>query len=149
MPVYHYRLRIYGQQYNQEVVCLDYSSATLWIPTVAYRGNERNFGRKNDPMVGRRIGGVNVFGGGLALYGADGNRVGGVGVSGDTSCRDHMVAWETRNKLALDFVTSGVSGDVERPDNIIFDIDIGFGHPFCLDPVAEEAAALALTPVQQ
>ena len=117
--------------------------------TVAYRGNERRFGLKNDPMVGRRIGGINVFGGGLALYGADGNRVGGVGVSGDTSCRDHMVAWETRNKLALDFVTGGVSVDVERPDNIIFDITNGFGHPFCLDPDAEEAAALALTPVQQ
>ncbi len=27
-----------------------------------------DFGRANDPMVGQRIGGVNVFGGGLALY---------------------------------------------------------------------------------
>jgi hypothetical protein len=37
-------------------------------------------------MVGGRIGGVNVFGGGLALYDKHGQRVGGVGVSGDTSC---------------------------------------------------------------
>jgi uncharacterized protein GlcG (DUF336 family) len=34
-------------------------------------------------MVGSRIGGINVFGGGLALYGDDGTLVDGVGVSGD------------------------------------------------------------------
>jgi hypothetical protein len=30
---------------------------------VAYGGNPANYGRPNDPMVGGRIGGVNVFGG--------------------------------------------------------------------------------------
>src|SRR5207245_4282898 len=30
----------------------------------AYRGPSRNYGQANDPMVGRKIGGVNVFGGG-------------------------------------------------------------------------------------
>ena len=35
---------------------------------VAYGGNPANIGQANDPMVGERIGGVNVFGGGLALY---------------------------------------------------------------------------------
>ena len=39
---------------------------------VAYGGNPANYGQRNDPMVGRRIGGVNVFGGGLALYNSDG-----------------------------------------------------------------------------
>src|SRR5437763_6024433 len=39
---------------------------------VAYRGEPENYGRANDPMVGGRIGGVNVFGGGLALYNAKG-----------------------------------------------------------------------------
>ena len=34
----------------------------------AYRGDPDHYGQKNDPMVGERIGGVNVFGGGLALY---------------------------------------------------------------------------------
>ena len=34
---------------------------------VAYGGNPGQFGQKNDPMVGGHIGGVNVFGGGLAL----------------------------------------------------------------------------------
>lgn len=116
-------------------------------PAVAYKGPTRNFGTRNDPMVGQLIGGINVFGGGLALYDASGDRVGGVGVSGDTSCRDHMVAWETRHNLGLDFVTDGVSGDPQRPDNIIFDVGDAFGHPNCLNPAGETAAAAALTPV--
>jgi uncharacterized protein GlcG (DUF336 family) len=114
---------------------------------VGYRGSSQAFGTANDPMVGGRIGGVNVFGGGLALYDDQGRRLGGVGVSGDSSCRDHMVAWELRHNLHLDFVPTGVSGDASRPDNIIFDVNNGFGHPNCLDPAAEAAAAAALTPV--
>lgn len=103
------------------------------------------FGTAGDPMVGHRIGGVNVFGGGLALY-SKGVRVGGVGVSGDTSCTDHMVAWRVRHLLGLDQFGSvgGVSGDAAHPDNIVFDIKAnpdggtgisagGFGHPTCLN----------------
>ncbi len=126
-------------------------------PEVAYDGQSRRFGEKNDPMVGERIGGVNVFGGGLALYSADGRRVGGIGVSGDSSCRDHLVAWEARHELGLDFVTAGVNGanDPARPDNIIFDLDAngvstgGFGHPTCLTPNPQDEidAAANLTPV--
>ena len=71
---------------------------------VAYGGNASNFGRTNDPMVGGRIGGVNVFGGGLALYAASGRLVGAIGVSGDSSCADHNIAWRTRNTLGLDYV---------------------------------------------
>jgi len=116
---------------------------------VGYRGSSLLFGTAIDPMVGGRIGGVNVFGGGFALYDGHGTRVGGLGVSGDTSCRDHMVGWELRHKLGLDFVPAGVSGDANRPDNIIFDVNNGFGHPNCLDAAAEKAAAGALTPVRQ
>jgi len=115
----------------------------------AYKGSKYRFGSRQDPLVGERIGGINVFGGGLGLYDAHGNRVGGIGVSGDTSCRDHMVAWETRHNLGLDYVSGGVSGDPERPDNIIFDVDEAFGHPNCLDPAGEVVAAETLTPVQQ
>src|ERR1700730_9632240 len=56
---------------------------------VAYAGAATKYGQTADPMVGKQIGGVNVFGGGLALY-SQGTRklVGAVGVSGDTSCTD-------------------------------------------------------------
>src|SRR6202043_2972637 len=37
-------------------------------PQAAYDGNSENFGMATDPLVGIRIGGVNVFRGGLALY---------------------------------------------------------------------------------
>ncbi len=116
-------------------------------PKVAYNGKRHRFGTRNDPMVGKRIGGINVFGGGLALYDSGGKRLGGIGVSGDSSCRDHMVAWETRHNLGLDYVTAGVSGDAARPDNIIFDVGNAFGHPNCFDRNDEIAAAAALTPV--
>ena len=89
---------------------------------VAYSGNPDRYGQRNDPMVGGRIGGVNVFGGGLALYNAIGEIVGGLGVSGDTSCADHNIAYRTRNALDLDYVPAGVSPDPERRDNIVFDI---------------------------
>jgi hypothetical protein len=92
--------------------------------------NAQDFGTPKDPMVGRRVGGVNVFGGGLAAY-VNGLRVGGLGVSGDTSCTDHMVAWRLRNALHLDQLhgVPGVSADPKRPDNIIFDITPNGGIP--------------------
>lgn len=106
---------------------------------VAYAGPASKFGASDDPMVGHRVGGVNVFGGGLALYTREKTLVGAVGVSGDTSCADHRIAWRVRNALVLDYLSGvgGVSGDAERPDNIVFDIDRsgvsfgGFGHPSC------------------
>ena len=38
--------------------------------SVAYQGPSQAYGTRNDPMVGEKIGGVNVFGGGLGLYSA-------------------------------------------------------------------------------
>jgi hypothetical protein len=102
------------------------------------------YGTQQDPMVGSKIGGVNVFGGGLALYAKGKQIVGAVGVSGDTSCADHDIAWRVRNGLALDHLlgVGGVSGDANRPDNIVYDITAnqnggtgisagGYGHPKC------------------
>jgi hypothetical protein len=113
---------------------------------VAYAGPSALYGTANDPMVGQKIGGVNVFGGGLALYGPGKVLIGAVGVSGDTSCADHDIAWRTRNNLKLDHLAGvgGVSGDAARPDNIIYDITPnpyggtgiskgGFGHPTCIN----------------
>src|SRR4029077_13858333 len=112
---------------------------------VAYKGPSSRYGTSQDPMEGNKIGGVNVFGGGLALYAAGKKIVGAVGVSGDTSCADHNIAWRVRNLLGLDHMAGvgGVSGDATRPDNIIFDITAnpnggtgisakGFGHPTCI-----------------
>lgn len=123
---------------------------------VAYAGPASRFGAANDPMVGGRIGGVNVFGGGLALYDASGVLVGALGVSGDSSCADHNIAWRTRNNLALDYVPGGVSGDPARPDNIVYDItsqlgqqegvsESGWGHPACSASATGIAAGLPPT----
>jgi uncharacterized protein GlcG (DUF336 family) len=107
---------------------------------VAYAGNAVNYGSNVDPMVGGKIGGVNVFGGGFALYGPGRTIVGGVGVSGDTSCADHRIGWLVRHNLVLDHMrgVAGVSGDSDRPDNIVFDLNAGtgkssggFGQPSC------------------
>jgi uncharacterized protein GlcG (DUF336 family) len=101
----------------------------------AYGGNARTYGQPNDYMVGRKIGGVNVFGGGLALYNSRGEIIGAVGVSGDSSCADHNIAWKLRDALKLDYVPGGVSSTGD--DNIIYDIGAngksagGFGHPTC------------------
>ena len=117
--------------------------------SVAYGGNSGNYGQPNDPMVGRKIGGVNVFGGGLALYNKLGAIVGGLGVSGDTSCTDHIVAWKTRFALNFDDVPAGISPT--HDDNMINDLAPllpghttapsagGFGHPTC------DATATAVT----
>ena len=107
---------------------------------VAYAGPYASYGTAKDPMVGNRVAGVNVFGGGLGLYAAGKRMVGGVGVSGDTSCADHNIAWRVRANLGLDHLmgVGGVSGDKARPDNIVFDIANGvskggFGHPQCMN----------------
>lgn len=108
----------------------------------AYKGPSTDYGKPTDPLVGLKIGGVNVFGGGLALYNSSGKLVGAVGVSGDSSCADHNIAWRTRHRLKLDFVPGGVSGDATHPDNIVYDISSatdsmpgisasGWGHPEC------------------
>ncbi len=69
--------------------------------STAYQGSPSNYGQFNDPLVGKRIGGVNVFGGGLALYDETGTKVGAIGVSGETSCTDHANAWRIREAIGL------------------------------------------------
>jgi uncharacterized protein GlcG (DUF336 family) len=105
-------------------------------PSVAYGGNADDYGTTSDFMIGKRIGGINVFGGGLALYDATGELIGAVGVSGDTSCADHNIAWKVRDGLALDVIPGGVD-PVSGTDNIVYDIQpdgtspSGWGHPEC------------------
>jgi uncharacterized protein GlcG (DUF336 family) len=66
----------------------------------AYQGQFPQFGTRNDPMVGRRVGGTITFGGGLGLY-AGTNAIGGLGLSGDTACADHSTAWRLRILLGM------------------------------------------------
>lgn len=119
----------------------------------AYGGPSQMIGTKMDPMTGKKIGGVNVFGGGLALYDEEGVLVGAVGVSGDSSCADHNIAWKLRDKLGLDYVPAGVSPT--NDDNIVNDITdgaslSGWGHPVCSQAAADIAAELPVThPVEQ
>ncbi len=100
--------------------------------SVAFAGKAEDFGTLKDPLINQRIGGTIVFGGGLALYAADGKLIGGLGVSGDSSVADHVIAWKLRHALDLDHIPGGVSptGD----DNLAMDIEngksaSGWGHP--------------------
>ena len=62
------------------------------------------------------------------MYNEDGGIVGGIGVSGDTSCKDHNFGWRVRHALNMDFVPAGVGSagvlntDPNRPDNILYDM---------------------------
>jgi uncharacterized protein GlcG (DUF336 family) len=114
---------LYGLQFSNPV-----------DPQVAYKGPLQDYGTQKDPLIGYKIGGVNVFGGGLALYDEKGNIVGAIGVSGDSSCADHNIAWKVRHQLGLDYVPGGVSAT--KDDNIVYDIangmsPSGWGHPQC------------------
>ena len=77
-------------------------------------------------------------------------------VSGDSSCADHNIAWRTRHPLSLDYVSSGLSPDTTRKDNIVYDIvtpagfpigvsTSGWGHPACSAAATSIAAGLPTT----
>ena len=126
-----------------------YSLVTSAPPNASalYGGSASDFGQPNDPFVGKPIGGVIVFGGGLPLYDASGKLVGGIGLSGDTSCADHVIAWKLRYSLKLDAVPAGVAPNSN--DNMIFDLQngvslSGFGHPSCKGGKPSDDAIRAL-----
>jgi uncharacterized protein GlcG (DUF336 family) len=95
--------------------------------TVAYDiGDTSTLGTgASDPLVGSRVGGVNVFGGAVALYNAEGVKVGAIGASGDTSCRDQTFAYYARKMLGLDNTPNDDTLVLtENPDEL-------FEHPLC------------------
>jgi uncharacterized protein GlcG (DUF336 family) len=77
-------------------------------------------------------GGIITFGGGVALY-EGGKVIGGLGVSGDSSCADHSIAYRMRKLAGLGTVPSGVAPD--DTDNIIYAASstapTGFQQPHC------------------
>jgi uncharacterized protein GlcG (DUF336 family) len=120
----------------------------------AYAGPASAYGHADDPLVGRRIGGINVFGGGLPLYNARKQLVGAIGVSGDTSCADHNIAWRARQRLQLDWVPAGVGANGD--DNINYrgvvsepSLQRDFSHPVCkiagVDGVSGTSSSLPAT----
>lgn len=139
------------------------STANLWAPTqpggslyglhqtspanpdVIYAGDAAAFGTPTDPMVGKKPGGIVAFGGGLGLYDDKGKLVGAIGLSGDTACADHVIAWKVRHELKVNFVPGGGLGP-GGTDNMILDLKNGasaggFGHPTCgpkVDPVVNK-----------
>lgn len=88
-------------------------------PEDAYKGPYDQFGTRNDPMIGKRVGGTITFGGGLGLY-AGNTAIGGLGLSGDTACADHSTAWRARIELGMSPATGN--------DRITLDAS---NHPHC------------------
>lgn len=76
--------------------------------------------------VGYIPGGIITFGGGVALYQA-GQVIGGLGVSGDSACADHAVAFRMRHLAGLD--------GTPNSDNIQYAafgvVPSGLQHPHC------------------
>lgn len=91
----------------------------------AYGGSPNTVGTNADFLKNKRVGGVNVFGGGVALYNSGGVKVGAIGASGDTSCRDHAFAYRMRANLGLDNTTNDDTLLLTAvPANL-------FEHPLC------------------
>ena len=118
------------------------STANLYAPTQPgaplYGLNNSNpFNPEFLPQgsgIGRVAGGIITFGGGVPLYAA-GRVIGGLGLSGDSACADHTIAYRMRSlaNLGLDKVPAGVAPD--GTDNIIYAANgtapTGFQHPHC------------------
>jgi hypothetical protein len=104
------------------------------IPLRSMPGHRKATARPAIRALGHAVGGTIVFAGGLALYNGNGIQ-GGLGVSGDTSCGDHNVAWRVRHALGMDKVPGGPTA--KHNDAIVYDIGpngkskSGFGHPAC------------------
>jgi len=78
--------------------------------------------------INQVAGGMIFFGGGVPLY-SNGKIIGGLGISGDTSCTDHEIAKRVRTLAGLD-PTGGPA-----KDDIVYPIDgpSVFMHPFCVN----------------
>jgi uncharacterized protein GlcG (DUF336 family) len=78
----------------------------------------------------RIAGGMIFFGGGVPLYNTLGQVIGGLGVSGDTSCADHEIAKRVRDLAKLNPPGGPLA------DDIVYTVANGpsvFAHPLCLN----------------
>lgn len=76
------------------------------------------------------VGGMIFFGGGVPLYNASGKIIGGLGVSGDTSCADHEIAKRSRNVLGMNPPGGMLVDDISYS---LVDGASAFTHPLCLN----------------
>jgi uncharacterized protein GlcG (DUF336 family) len=117
------------------------STANLYGPTQPggslYGLNNSNpfnavFNDTSVPAIGAVPGGIITFGGGVALY-SGGQVIGGLGVSGDSSCADHAIAYRMRSRASFGGVPAGVAPG--NTDNIIYAptgaSPTGFEQPHC------------------
>jgi uncharacterized protein GlcG (DUF336 family) len=75
-------------------------------------------------------GGLIFFGGGVPLYNGAGKIVGGLGISGDTSCTDHEIAKRVRDQAALNPAGGATADDITYSSK---DGASVFTHPLCLN----------------
>lgn len=123
-----------GNDFSNDAFAL--STANLYSPTQPggslYGLNNSNpFNPMFQPQgtgIGFVPGGIITFGGGVALY-SGGKVIGGLGVSGDTSCADHAIAFRMRHNAKLDTTPNS--------DNIVYlapnELPNGFKQPHCSD----------------
>jgi uncharacterized protein GlcG (DUF336 family) len=122
-----------GNDFSNDANAL--STANLYAPTQPggslYGLNNSNpFNPQFQPQgtgIGFVPGGIITFGGGVALY-QNGKVIGGLGVSGDTSCADHAIAYRMRRQAGLD--------GTPNSDNIVYlapgePANSGFKQPHC------------------
>ncbi len=117
------------------------STANLYAPTQPggslYGLNDSNpFNPSFLPQrsgIGFVPGGIITFGGGVALY-VNGKVIGGLGVSGDTSCADHVIAYRMRRGAGLNTIPAGPNSsgndNIEYPPHDM--APTGFQQPHCL-----------------
>jgi uncharacterized protein GlcG (DUF336 family) len=116
------------------------STANLYAPTQPggslYGLNDSNpFNPAFQPQnsgIGFVPGGIITFGGGVALY-QNKQVIGGLGVSGDSSCADHAIAYRMRHAAGYDGIPAGVG--LNGTDNIVYapagTAPTGFEQPHC------------------
>lgn len=74
--------------------------------------------------------GLIFFGGGVPLYDSNGKIIGGLGVSGDTSCADHEIAKRVRNLAGLNPQGGPLVDDIVYSPP---DAPSAFAHPKCVN----------------
>ena len=80
--------------------------------------------------IGKIVGGLIFFGGGVPLYNESGQIIGGLGISGDTSCADHEIAKRVRDLADLNPPGGALADDIvySPPDAASV-----FAHPKCVN----------------